>query len=602
MSSGPQFKSIILLTTSGMRLWTLTKKVWTEVDAKLSLDKKPSSEVVALTQGDNVLVLVGDAFTGHIQFISPNKKDLLTDEALGERLQSEYQIDVSAYEFATQRATLSRSQIQVSVSGVETEVYRRIVAWVEGLKPRKTWIMPFGWFLAPLKSVEPVLLAVVDADEQVLVSHHYLGVDDARELSLSDLPDYVTSRKEERKETHLLYVQGSPKVLKKLETALEDHVAVHPLLADSEGDIWTEVITAVMSKGGDTLAELLHFEEDGLLDDESGQVGEAADAPVVVPPAKPTKAKAAEDAVDAEVDSDASSLPVPNLPAPVVPVPVAAGMSRSRSGSTVEVEEDDDVDDDSVSDDDFESTDDLDDDSDESDESSAVVEVASVSPVEDSEDDEETPVIAVAAKEAAAPEQTSGLSRLAAEKLMRPTSTASNPERYRHVEQKRSWGGVILVFLIVTIVTALVGGAVFWSQQVRPTQQVLIPSDTAPTPTPEPTPTPTPAPVTLTLAQKKQLNTAVYNATTRAGLAGRYQSALREAGWTVPTAGNATGEYAEAGVYVFTADEGAFQTLAEELQGVTVRRLETNPETSPSTINVVIVINQPVEPEVTPAE
>jgi hypothetical protein len=592
MSSGLSFKSILLITTQGVRLWTLERKMWTESKHKLSLESAPSSAAVAVTQGSNVLVLVGDSFTGHLQFIADNKKDALTDEAIGQRLQDDFQIDVSAYEFATQRANLSRNQVQLSVSGIESALYQQILAWVPALMPRKVWLMPVAWFFVPLKSVEPVLLAVASGKDSLMVSHHYLGVDDARELTFDDLTEYVQSRKEERKETHLLYIQAPAKVLKKVESALEDVVAVHPLLGESTEDPMTEAITAVMAKGADTLAELLHFEEDGVVSEEDMAEGvmEAVAA-----------GKAAAGTPEA---LDASSLPQPKPPVLSAPVPpVSAGKS-----DRVTIEDEDESEDDHDEDEnDFE---DVDTDEDEdihelegvevSDEPVSVQETANVQPVSvfDDATEETTEVEPVAAE----PDL---ISRLAAEKsdarATRPVAAAS-AERYREVAHKRSWGVIIIVFVGMVALTVLVGGAIFWSQQVQPQQQGLIPTEATPTPTPAPTATPTPAPTALTLAQKKQLSTTVQNATTKAGLAGRYQRELNAAGWNVTGAGNADGEYSETGVLIFTTNEAAFATLSSELGGVTVRRLDEKPAGVAASVDVVIILNEAVEPDITPAD
>lgn len=558
-------------------MWTLSRKTWTEVSAKLSLEKNPSKDVVALTQGSNVLVLVSDTFTGHLQFISPNKKEELTDAALGDRLQTEFQIDVTAYEFATQRANLSRSQVQVSVSGVETAVYQQVLEWTKKLQPRKFWVMPFAWFLAPLKSVEPVLLGVIGPKDQVLVSHHYLGVDDARELEFSEVIEYVQSRKEERKETHLFYVQGPAKSLKKLEAGLEDVVAVHPLVGESSEDALAEVITEVMSKGGDTLAELLHFEEEGVIDEGTAE-------------GSVSQTEEDSDSDQNILEGDAADLPQPSLPQPVAP---ASKMRVEVTSVTVESDsaelESSSAREEVVLEDSNASTDSSD---------------LHAEMVDDREDEAGVIEESTAEREEEIVE-VDPISRLAAEKsaTSQPAmaDSESNP-RYRDVAPRRSWGAIVMVFLGVVIVTVLVGGAIFWSQQVRPTQQALIPSDTPPTPTPTPAPTATPEPTALSVAEKEQLTMVVRNATTRAGLAGRYQTALEEAGWNVSGTGNASGDYTSAAVFIYTTNDAAFETLSQEFGGVTVTRMTENLENTPATVDVVVVLNQPVEPTVTAVE
>lgn len=604
MSAGPSFKSIVFVSPMSVRLWTLNKKDWTEFPQSLYLDKSPSTDVVSLTQGSNVLVLVSDSYAGHLQFLADNKKDALTDEAIGQRLQDEFQIDISAYEFATQRASLSRDKVQVSVSGLETGVYQDLLAWLPGLMPKKLWIMPFSWFLVPLKSVEPVLLAVENGKNSLLVSHHYLGVDDARELSFEDLAEYVISRKEERKETHLLYVQAASKTFKKIETTLGEVVAVHPLMSDVESEPLQAVISEVMLKGSDTLAELLHFEEAGLSPEDAIDAKEADEAEVLADEAES----------DSEADSDLPGLVPPVLPTPVPPV-AAPSVSRRVLVETDLEEVDEDLEKDfdepqvittevdsiiliENADDDTRVVvlNDADDDSeDETREAEEVESAEEAETAEEIEEVEETPVVEVV----------DPISRMAAERSGQRAARvvdATPNDRYREVKPRRSWGGVFLVFFGMVALTVIIGGAVYWSQQVQPQQQALIPSEVAPTPTPVPTPAPTPVPTTLTLAEKKQLNMVVYNATTRAGLAGRYQSALNEAGWNVTSTGNATGEYEEAGVFIFTSDDAAFETLAREMTGVSVRRMEKNGENSAATVDVVVVINQPVEPAVEAVE
>jgi hypothetical protein len=545
---------------------------------------------------------VSDSYSGHLQFLADNKKDVLTDEAIGKRLQDEFHIDVSAYEFATQRASLSRDKVQVSVSGLEISFYQDLLAWLPGFMPKKLWIMPFSWFLVPLKSVEPVLLAVENGNTSLLVSHHYLGVDDARELSFEDLTEYVVSRKEERKETHLLYVQASSKTFKKIESTLGEIVAVHPLMSDVEGEPLQSVITEVMMKGSDTLAELLHFEEAGILPE---SVADTEKIEVVA------DEEGSGFAAHSDFDSELPDLVPPVLPTLVPPVAVHSvshGLSKETDADTFDEYSDEvsgelqvlttEVDsiiftEDTNADTSVFVQNDVDDAFDKREESTVDQELVSIK--ENPHGDREEPV----------QEVVDPISRMAAERSgLRASRVVDDAPsvRYREVKPRRSWGSVFLVFFGVVILTVIIGGAVYWSQQVQPQQQVLIPSETAPTPNPVPTPTPTPKAATLSLAQKKQLNLVVYNATTRAGLAGRYKNSLNAAGWNVTSTGNATGEYEEAGVLIFTSDDAAFETLARELTGVTVRRLEENSENSPATVDVVVVINQPVEPAVEAVE
>lgn len=611
MSTGPTFKTVVYVGSSSVDVYTANKEGWKKFAAEFTLDSTPTNDLVALTQGSNVLVLVSDVFAGHLQVVFPNKKDQLTDEHLGQVLRKDYDIDLEAYEFASQKFPVTRDRVQVSVSGLERGKYQEALDWVRQLLPKKIWVMPFGWFMSPLKSVEPVLLAVVRNSQEVLVSHHYLGVDDAREIALADLVEYCQARKEERKETHLLYLQSTSPQFTAVEKELSDSVAVHPLLPEFSSDVLEDVIAAVMQKGNEALAQQLHFEE------EAPTVEDLSVLPVDTVEIEPelkaeAKAKGKKSKDEAKNTDDSSkieesALSAADLPRPTPPVAIAvldteavtAEFTPDEESAVEEVEEGVDVQTEGGQD------------------GGVVEEVESSeffeSPVESEEDREEMGELEIESNEpeitiqdtegegeevSAELETSSGtefLSTLTADKVKK----TSNDARYREMPNKRqSWAPVVLVFLLVAIITSVVGGAVFWSQQMPGSSLSMLPEE-SPSPTPAATPvaTPTPQPSVLSEDEKGDLTVAVFNATSKAGLAGRYASALEGVGWTDTSSGNATGEY-ESGVFIYTTNDTAFDTLSKELTGVTITRLTANEEKSAASADVVIVINNSAEPKV----
>ena len=157
---------------------------------------------------------------GHLQFSQENKKSKLNEAAIKQLLEEEYDIDVEVYDLNWQSFTLSRQLVQLSVSGVEQEVLEKVRDWLVPTGAKKVWLMPFAWFISTLKSVDPALIAVL-IDNEIHVSHHYLGIDDARVLSQEDLPKYIQVRQKERKETHLLYVQSPSRKRKSIDKSFE---------------------------------------------------------------------------------------------------------------------------------------------------------------------------------------------------------------------------------------------------------------------------------------------------------------------------------------------------------------------------------------------
>src|SRR5690606_22715746 len=153
MSASPAFKTVIFFDVDQVRVFQPNKKSWQEVKGDFRLDSPPDSDLVQQLGDSAVLAVVSDQFCGHLQIILPNKKDQYSDDHIGEILQKEHHIDLSAYEFASQRFPMSRSEVQVSISGIEKEVYDQVKNWLSALSGKKSWIMPFGWFIASLKSV-----------------------------------------------------------------------------------------------------------------------------------------------------------------------------------------------------------------------------------------------------------------------------------------------------------------------------------------------------------------------------------------------------------------------------------------------------------------
>jgi hypothetical protein len=269
--SAPQFQSVVFVQQDTARIFHLPQKNWHSVEGEFKLTEDAPPEAIDKLKGKNVLVLLSDAYCGHMQFNQENKKSKLTEAAIKQLLEDDYDIDTSAYEFNWQNYTISRQLVQVSVSGVEQDILDKVKDWLEPTSAKKVWLMPFAWFVSTLKTVDPALIAVM-IGQNAYVSHHYLGIDDARVLTKEDLPKYVGARQKERKETHLMYLQTPTRQRKAVEKLLKSvDITTQSLLSDSTEDALLDVIQAVFTKNLASLGELLHFEMEFAGDDESAE-------------------------------------------------------------------------------------------------------------------------------------------------------------------------------------------------------------------------------------------------------------------------------------------------------------------------------------------
>ena len=532
MSTVPAFRSVILFQADVVRVFTQGKKDWVEYTAEqLSLNSDPSKELIAEINGDNVLALVSDEFAGHIQMVLPNKKEELTEEKLAEKLQSEFQIDLDAYEFASEKFPLGRDTVQVSVTGLEKEIFQKVQAWISQLNTKKFWIMPFAWFVSSLKSVEPALIAVAQDEDHVAVSHHYLGVDDARIIPISKIGSYAQSRKNERKETHLLYLQASAEIRREAAKRCGESIAVQALIPDREDDAYLAVIDAVMTKGSETLNELLHFVGEVAKSSPTKSKKEAAQEEKILPPV------IVEENIESIDEKEVAALSEDELPKPVPPVLAEEDFteiepSQSRRGG-VEIETDE----------------------------SEEMEASILAPVILEEDLE--PVVTEGEPEPSAePDYEPTL----IDQLQQPAGVRSNADRYVEVPQQSRWKSAVLIGIIVAALTGLIGGAIFWSIQPSEPNQPLIP-DVQTVTSATPTPTPSPEPVATSSAQTvdKKSSILILNATGIPGLAGKAKQRLASAGWTKVSTGNATGSYADA-TFIYTENEALLSALQTDLK------------------------------------
>ncbi len=612
-------------------------KGWKEVATFAKDAAVPAAAAKALKS--SVLVLASDVYMGHLQLLLPNKKQELADDNIASILEDEYEIDTQAYEFASQKFTLSRDQVQMSISGIERETFAAIQSWITPFSPDTVWIMPFGWFVSALKSIEPVLLAVALSDSEILVSHHYLGVDDAREVTAEDLPAYVKARKAERKETHLMYLQASDELQESVTAQLDEVLAVHPLVEKKSDSILAAIAEAVWEKGTEALAELLHFE---VSIDATASASAATEASAGDAPETTADSDDATETLEAQQDSSdempaesaAADLPKPSLPPLVPPVAEEVAVVASAEEDTAGADSRDSED------------------SIEFKEQSAPAEETKISeptqdvpkivvppepeeapvstgkdkePVKDATPDitpdttEKIPAassvpapapaavpVAAPAKKSAAAESTASTNAeetaKSSLKVEKPQEAAEAPEessqesappqdkkfghltpagvarasesRYVEVPRKTSWKLAFLVFLVVVVLTSIIGGAIFWSQQTVGEPQPLLPS-TTPTPTPlieaeeatESAEMPELATV-LTEEEKSELSVLVLNALGVPGLAGDTEDQLTDAAWTDISVGNASGSYDDA-VFVYVEDETirdqVVATLEEDL-------------------------------------
>lgn len=567
MSASSSFQSVVYYGSQGISVLTPKNKGWQLVES-FDFDTPISAKAKKALAG-SVLVLVSDTYCGHLQVLFPNKKSELSEELVAEVLEKEYEIDTVAYEFASQKFTLSREQVQMSISGVERQTYEKIQALLSQVSPKKAWIMPFGWFVSALKSVEPVLLAIALSESEILVSHHYLGVDDAREIALKDLVSYIKSRKNERKETHLLYLQAEESLQKKMTEAVGDAVATHPLIDSVTNDsILGAIIEAVWTKGEDALSNLLHFEVD---------VSESSAESVS------KKELLEEPKLDIESANEVETLAVSDLPKPQPPE-----VQDAPEEAQEEIPESEDSE--SESETEVTATE------------TVVTPVVSETPSQEDSEVESVPeVIEEATKEVAeqaTEEKTQETIESPAEEksvfadLQSANMARSGEERYREVPKKSSWKTIVFVFLGVVLVTSLVGGAVFWSQQSTGVQQPLLP-ETSPTPTPiieaEPEASESAEPVgVLSETEKEDISILVLNATGVAGLAGKTRTELENAGWSDISVGNATGSYND-GIFVQTKNDKVITTLEKDLK---IKVSETNniTESKSDEYDVVFII------------
>jgi hypothetical protein len=175
----------------------------------------------------------------------------------------------------------------------------------------------------------------------------------------------------------------------------------------------------------------------------------------------------------------------------------------------------------------------------------------------------------------------------------------NNVERYAPVEAKRSWKGPIIVFFVVVVLTALIGGGIFWSQQGGELLGALPAASPTPVASPLPTTTPEPTPVATASAtpapsvevDKEELTVLVVNATGVNGLAGRVSEQLGTSGWDNVQAGNATGTYTAGATYVTEdLDPAVITALEDDLD----RELTPAPirETRAAQFDIVIVLAQ----------
>lgn len=597
MSGTVDFQRVVYIDQRGIRFFQRDGEQWLAQElGELSLSTPPTDELIEAVQSTSVLVVVSDDWCGHLQMTLPNKKKTLEPDALDSVLSQEHGIDTSTYEFAYQRFPVNREIMQVSVSGIEKDTYTQVVEWVSLLATKQVWIMPLSWFVAPLKSIEPALLAVHVADDTLAISHHYLGVDDARELPFGELAEYVAARKQERKETHLLYLQAAKTVRAQLQKKLGDTVAIHPLVDDTNNDAVQEVVQAVMDKGTQTIAELLHYEESG-----TGKATVAAAAVITAPEGKKASRKKDAAEVSAETESEgASELPKP-VP-PVLPVvldseevesvaeepldTVEAALPASKTDNPETVVDEPDQETKPVAS-----------------ESSAAV--AAELPADDTaivtEDEPVVEVLDDSAEELAPVSAAPAPARTMIDELASARQVKDVSQRYVEVQKRSSVASIVAVFLVATTLTAVIAGAIFFSQQPPAQQQAMLPDvEASPTPVLEvaPTPEPTPAPA-LSEEDKESTKIMVLNSTGMAGLAGKTRTQLASMGWAgdIDT-GNASGAYSDA-VFAYTTDDAVWTQLEQDWreseQSVPLKRATEIDESNTSGYDLVIILAENVE-------
>ncbi len=606
--SAPQFQTVLFIHEDAVRLFYLPQKNWHALEETAVLTEPIPAAMREKLSDKNVLVLVGDSYCGHLQFSRDNKKTQLTEAAITQVLQDEYEIDTDAYDLSWQNFVLSRQLVQLSVSGVEKEVLAQTQKWLEGTGAKKVWVMPFAWFLSTLKSVDPALIALL-IDDQIHVSHHYLGIDDARVLDVDDLGKYVKARQKERKETHLLYLQSPARKRKSVEKQLASvEISTQSLLTETSDDVLLDVIQAVFAKGQETLGELLHFEFESSPSSAADEsVAAVASLPVPATPAQPASdlprpqppvsLRNAVEVEDEDVNEEQATEPESVVSS------VQADADQTAEGSpkpkTVEAAE--------------ELTQDL--------PTESVSEVASFSPaaaaslvdkeVPDTsrfasaldrdlqeDTDIEEPAHDVLVEEEPAQDKSSQILASLKEAGVHTT----NAQRYAQMEEKKSWKGPIFVFFFVVIITAVVGGAIFWSQEGTDAFLAMFPNFRNQSPVQMASPTPTPSiepspavqatasaqPAPQTEIDKTKPTILVLNATGITGFAGKVKSQLEKAGWENVTVGNATGTYSDA-TFVQTEMTDLLPTLGEDLDK-TLKETSNITEAQAVKYDVVIVL------------
>lgn len=641
MSTAPNFSTVLFVGENNLRLFYLPQKNWHSLDADLNLDSDLPAEAKKRIQGENVLVVVSDSFNGHLQFTQENKKTALQDEAILSKLEEDFEIDTQAYHLDWKSFSVNRQVVQLCVSGIEQDTLDKVTAWLEPAQPKKVWAMPFAWFVSPLKSVDPALIAIYDQDK-VHVSHHYLGIDDARVLSLDDLDKYVAARREERKETHLLYVAASNKDRSQLDKAIkQEEVTTQSLLEESSSDVLLDVVTAATEKGQGAWNELWHYDLTAGLEAETTKEEDQdkEELPAVATTTTDSKTESSEEPASADA---ASSLPVPTPPPSVSEVGepetvVSSSADEEPMEDEAEANLEEDLSENSKEDQtpvvekeeepepvaEKEPTN-------PKNVASAETKVAATDTQEESaaldasetEDKDSEPVVETP-KLIADNEEEQSLDKASSDDqpeketkevepekpVVKPVLTeqlkgsgvkANNAQRYAEVEESRSWKGPILVFFMVVILTALVGGAIFWSQEGAQYLGFIDTFVEQPTPTPTPTPEATMEPTPeatqeaqleepeVTSSQKEETSIIVLNATGVAGLAGRTRTTLQEAGWEDVAVGNASGTYNDAD-FIVTQDESLTTVLSTDLDRE-LKKVESVKEPQASSYDVVIIL------------
>src|SRR5690554_427522 len=100
MSASSLFQSVVYFGSQGIAVLSPKSKGQWTLAGNFGFEDAVPAKVQKLLSG-SVLVLVSDTYCGHLQVLFPNKKSELSDEHIAEVLEKEYDIDTSAYEFAS---------------------------------------------------------------------------------------------------------------------------------------------------------------------------------------------------------------------------------------------------------------------------------------------------------------------------------------------------------------------------------------------------------------------------------------------------------------------------------------------------------------------